>query len=98
MREVVKFYQRKLSVDGAGKYYMATSNAHETYWDVKNAITDLAAVRLLFPLTIQASTQLGLDSGLRAGWQTVVDNLAPYQISGGAYLPHDPPTSTTRNN
>ena len=97
MREVVKFYQRKLSVDGAGKYYMATSNAHETYWDVKNAITDLAAVRLLFPLTIQASQQLNLDSGLRAGWQTVVDNLVPYQVSGGAYLPHDPPTAQQRN-
>jgi alpha-L-fucosidase 2 len=99
MREVVKFYQRKLSLDtAANQYYMATSNAHETYWDVKNAITDLAAVRLLFPLTIQASQQLGLDSGLRAGWQTVVDNLAPYKTSNGAYLPHDPPTSTQRNN
>jgi len=97
MREAVKFYQRKLSVDGSGRYYMASSNAHETYWDVRNAITDLAAVRLLFPLTIQVSTQLGLDSGLRAGWQTVVSNLAPYQISNGAYLPHDPPSSPTRN-
>ncbi|BCB88480.1 fascin domain-containing protein [Phytohabitans suffuscus] len=97
MREVVKFYQRKLSVDGNGRYYMASSNAHETYWDVRNAITDLAAVRLLFPLTIAVSTQLGLDGGLRAGWQNVVSNLAPYQISNGAYLPHDPPSSPTRN-
>ncbi|WP_246273259.1 glycosyl hydrolase family 95 catalytic domain-containing protein [Phytohabitans houttuyneae] len=97
MREAVKFYQRKLSVDGSGRYYMASSNAHETYWDVRNAITDLAAVRLLFPLTIQVSTQLGLDSGLRAGWQNVVNNLAPYQIQNGAYLPHDPPSSPTRN-
>ena len=98
MREAVKFYQRKLSVDGSGRYYMASSNAHETYWDVRDAITDLAAVRLLFPLTIQASEQLGLDSGLRAGWATVVDNLAPYQVQNGAYLPHDPPISQTRNN
>lgn len=98
MREAVKFYQRKLSVDGAGRYFMASSNSHETYWDVRNAITDLAAVRLLFPLTIQVSQQLGLDSGLRAGWQNVVDNLAPYQIGNGAYLPHDPPIAQTRNN
>ena len=28
---------------------MANSNAHETYWGVKNAITDLAAVRAMFP-------------------------------------------------
>ena len=29
-----KFYQAKLSRDGTGKYYMANSNAHETYWNV----------------------------------------------------------------
>ncbi|MBE1491320.1 fascin domain-containing protein [Plantactinospora soyae] len=97
MREAVKFYEDILSRDSAGRYFMANSNAHETYWDVKNAITDLAAVRLLFPLAIQVSTQLGLDAGLRANWQNIVNNLAPYQISNGAYLPHDPPSSPTRN-
>ncbi|HZM80996.1 MAG TPA: hypothetical protein VFC19_35180, partial [Candidatus Limnocylindrales bacterium] len=98
LREAVKFYAAKLSRDAAGRYFMASSNSHETYWDVRNAITDLAAVRLLFPLAIQVSTQLGVDGGLRAGWQTIVDNLAPYQIGNGAYLPHDPPISPTRNN
>jgi hypothetical protein len=99
MREAVKFYEDRLSFDSAtGRYYMASSNSHETYWDVKNAITDLAAVRLLFPLTIAVSNQLGLDSGLRAGWQNIVNNLAPYQIVNGAYQPHDPPISPTRNN
>lgn len=66
-------------------------------WD-GNAVTDLAAVRLLVPLTVQVSTQLGLDSGLRAGWQDMLNNLAPYQTQNGAYLPHDPPISQTRNN
>ena len=98
LREVVKFYQRKLSFDsGTGKYHMVTSNAHETYWDVPNAITDLAAVRLLFPLTIEVSQQLGLDAGLRSGWQNVVDNLVAYPTGGGAYLPHQPPIAQTRN-
>ncbi|MFC0506387.1 glycosyl hydrolase family 95 catalytic domain-containing protein [Micromonospora costi] len=99
MREAVKFYEDMLDRDPAtGRWYMASSNAHETYWDVRNAITDLAAVRLLFPLTIQVSQQLGLDAGLRANWQTIVTNLAPYQVQNGAYLPHDPPISQTRNN
>jgi alpha-L-fucosidase 2 len=99
MREVVKFYQAKLSFDSAtGRYYMASSNAHETYWDVKNAITDLAAVRLLFPLTIQVSNQLGLDSGLRAGWQNVLNNIEPYKVSNGAWLPHDPPAPAQQRN
>ncbi|HVQ97028.1 MAG TPA: hypothetical protein VMU51_38795 [Mycobacteriales bacterium] len=97
MRDVVTFYQRKLTLEG-GTYVMATSNSHETYWDVRNAITDLASVRHLFPLTIQASQQLGVDSGLRAGWQNVLDHLAPYPTGNGAFLPHQPPIAQTRNN
>ncbi|MDI1465036.1 carbohydrate-binding protein [Catellatospora sp. KI3] len=96
MREALRFYQNRFQLIN-GRYQMPTSNAHETYWDVRNAITDLAAVRLLAPLTIQVSTQLGLDSGLRAGWQNLVDNLWPYQVSNNAWLPHDPPTAQTRN-
>jgi hypothetical protein len=98
MRDVVKFYQAKLSFNSStGRYYMATSNAHETYWDVKNAITDLAAVRLIFPLTIQVSNQLGLDSGLRTGWQNVLNNIEPYKTANGAWLAYDPPTVAQRN-
>ncbi|MGW4638340.1 glycosyl hydrolase family 95 catalytic domain-containing protein [Sphaerisporangium sp. NPDC004334] len=99
MRETAKFYSAMLSYDsGTGTYYMANSNSHETYWNVRNAITDLAAVRGIFPLTIQVSQQLGVDGGLRAGWQNVVDHLTPYVVSNGAYQPHQPPISQTRNN
>lgn len=97
IKESARFYQNRLSRNGA-QYYMASSNVHETYWDQRNAITDLGAIRKLFPLAIEVSTQLGLDSGLRAGWQDVLNNLAPYQVQNGAYLPHDPPISQTRNN
>ncbi|MFD1045386.1 hypothetical protein ACFQ1S_07185, partial [Kibdelosporangium lantanae] len=96
MREVVKFYAAKLSFNGS-KYYMATSNAHETYWNVPNAITDLASVRLLFPLTVQTSEQLGLDANLRAQWTNIVNNLIAYPTDGSAYLPHQPPIAQTRN-
>jgi alpha-L-fucosidase 2 len=96
MREVVKFYAARLSFDGS-KYYMASSNAHETYWNVRNAITDLAAVRLLFPLTIQTSQELGLDAGSRAQWQNIVNNLVAYPTQNNAYMPHQPPLAQTRN-
>jgi hypothetical protein len=96
MREALRFYQNRFQLQN-NVWVMPSSNAHETYWDVRNAITDLAAVRLLAPLTIQVSTQLGLDSGLRAGWQDLLNRLYPYQVSNGAWLPHDPPTSPTRN-
>ncbi|MFB9446411.1 glycosyl hydrolase family 95 catalytic domain-containing protein [Dactylosporangium vinaceum] len=99
MREVVRFYRAELSRDAStGRYFMARSNAAETYWDVQNAITDLAAVRLIFPLTIAASAQLGLDADLRAGWQDVLDHLAPYRVSNGAWLPHDPPAPAPPHN
>jgi hypothetical protein len=97
MRDVVRFYAAKLTRDGSGKYSMASSNAHETYWNVPGAITDLAAVRSLFPVTIQASQSLGLDADLRTQWQNILDNLAPYPTDGSAYLPHTPPIAQTRN-
>lgn len=97
MRDVVRFYAAKLTRDASGKYSMASSNAHETYWNVPGAITDLAAVRSLFPVTIQASQSLGLDADLRTQWQNILDNLAPYPTDGSAYLPHTPPIAQTRN-
>ncbi|GII29304.1 glycosyl hydrolase family 95 catalytic domain-containing protein [Planotetraspora mira] len=98
MRETAKFYSAMLTHDTSNDtYYMANSNSHETYWNVKNAITDLAAVRSIFPLTIQVSQQLGVDAGLRSTWQNVLDRLVPYVVSNGAYQPHQPPISQTRN-
>ncbi|GAA0986885.1 hypothetical protein GCM10009555_065190 [Acrocarpospora macrocephala] len=99
MRESVKLYKALLSFDSAtGKYYMANSNSHETYWNVRNAITDLTSVRLLFPLTIAVSQQLGVDAGLRADWQNILNNLVAYSVVNNAYQPHQPPISQTRNN
>jgi hypothetical protein len=99
MREVAKFHAARFSRDGStGKYYMAKSNSHETYWDVKNALTDLAAVKAYFPMVIEASTALGQDSSLRSQWQTVLSNLQPYPADGNGYLPMDPPVAATHNN
>ncbi|WP_394837965.1 DUF5010 C-terminal domain-containing protein [Pendulispora rubella] len=98
MREVAKFYTAKLSRDGAGKYYMDVSNSHETYWNVRNAVTDLVAVRKMFPIAIQTASSLGLDVNLRSQWQSVLDNLVPYPNDGTDYLPHQAPIAQTRNN
>jgi hypothetical protein len=98
MREVAKFYVKKFTKDaGSGKYVMTLSNAHETYWGVPNAITDLAAVRSLFPAVISASTSLGLDADLRPSWQDLLANLVAYPTDGTHYLPHQPPIAQTHN-
>jgi hypothetical protein len=93
MSGVVKFYTAKLSKDANGKYFMAESNAHESYWGVQNAITDLAAVRSLFPITIAMSTKLALDATLRPAWQAVLDNLVAYPTDGTNYLPYALPNN-----
>jgi hypothetical protein len=98
VREAVEFYRGKLSYDAtAGKYYMAVSNAHETYWEVKNAITDLAAVRSLFPIAIALSQSLSQDAALRPEWQKILGNLIAYPTDGTVYLPHQPPIAPTHN-
>jgi hypothetical protein len=96
MREVARFYVGMLSKNGA-QYYMANSNAHETYWGVKNAITDLAAIRSLFPLAIATAKKLGLDADLQMQWQDVLDNLVPYTTDNTTYLPYEGPTAQQRN-
>jgi hypothetical protein len=100
VRAVAQFYTHKLAHDAdSGKFYMAMSNAHETYWDVKNAITDLAAIRSLFPIAIETSRHLDLDGPMRTQWQVVLDNLADYPVvdDGSRYAPHDPPAVQNRN-
>ncbi len=99
MRDVAKFYVKKFTKDaGSGKYVMTSSNAHETYWGVPNAITDLAAVRSLFPAVISVSTSLGVDADLRATWQDLLANLVDYPTDATTYLPHQPPIAQTHNN
>ncbi|HTA91300.1 MAG TPA: carbohydrate-binding domain-containing protein [Polyangiaceae bacterium] len=98
MRDAANFYVKMLSKDpGTGQYYMADSNAHETYWNVKNAITDLAAVRAMFPIAVQLSTKYALDADSRSAWQDILTNLAPYPTDGTSYLPHQPPISQMMN-
>jgi len=102
MRETAKFMAAKLSYDAtARQYYMANSNAHETYWGVKNAITDLAAVRSLFPQVIQAARALNVDPTLQTRWQNIHDSLVPFKTEpyngGTRYLAYDPPTVSQSN-
>jgi alpha-L-fucosidase 2 len=100
MKAVAQFYVNVLACDPeTGKFYVAKSNAHETYWGVRNAITDLAAIRSLFPPTIRASEQLGVDVEMRSRWRMVLDNLANYPLAedNSRYAPHDPPAAKSHN-
>jgi hypothetical protein len=91
MKQVAAFYVNYLEKDAQGRYNMDPSNAHETFWAVKNPTTDLAALRYFFPSLIQASTILGVDADLRPVWQDRLDHLAPYALdpASGAILPYE---------
>ncbi|HTM45503.1 MAG TPA: hypothetical protein VL137_11135, partial [Polyangiaceae bacterium] len=92
MRDVASFYVSRFTHDaGSDTYFMGNSNSHETYWQVKNAITDLASVRRLFPIVIAVSQKLGLDEATRPQWQALLDKVVPYPSDGSVYLPHEPP-------
>jgi hypothetical protein len=100
VKAVAQFYTHKLAHDAVSdRYYIGTSNALETYWGVRDAITDLAAIRSLFPIAIKASEDLGVDEEMRRRWRTVLDHLSPYPVSddGSRYAPHDPPASPAHN-
>ena len=96
MREVAKFYTAILSKNGA-QYYMSVSNAHETYWLVKNAITDLMAIRSMFPIAIAVAKKLNVDADLQAQWQDVLTNLVPYGTDATTYLPYEGGGAIQRN-
>jgi len=91
MKEVAAFYVGYLEKDASGRYNMYPSNAHETFWKVKNPASDLAALRYFFAAIVDASRQLGADADLRAVWQDRLDHLAPWAINPatGAILPYD---------
>ncbi|MDB5050873.1 MAG: carbohydrate binding family 6, partial [Fibrobacteres bacterium] len=102
MKESAKFLAAKYSYNASTKQYsMASSNVHETYWDVPGGIIDYAAVRSLFPNAIKSNKALNDDPALAAKWQDVHDNIAPLKTEAAAggmrYLAYDPPTVTSHN-
>ena len=91
MKEVAAFYVGYLEKDDQGIYHMWPSNAHESFWKVKNPATDLAALRYFFPAIIEASKQLNVDAELRLVWQDRLDHLAAYPMKPktGAIMPYE---------
>jgi len=100
IRAVTEFYAGVLALSPeSGRYHVTRSNAHETYWGVTDAITDLAAVRSLFPIAIAASEVLGADGERRIEWRRILEGLAPYPLTedGARYAPHAPPPAINHN-
>lgn len=64
MASAARFLLAYSKLGSDGKRHTSPSNAHENQWDVKDPITDLCAMRTLFPEVIEASRILGRDADL----------------------------------
>lgn len=82
IKGAVEFYRNfpKVKKERDGLYHLYDTNVHETFWGVKDSIFDLAAIRGVIPLAIQASQILGVDEDLCSKWEEFLDHLAPYPL------------------
>jgi hypothetical protein len=92
MKEVALFYLGYLEKDAQGRYVVWPSNAHETFWRVKNPATDLAAITYLLLSMRLATWTLGCDPELGDRcWDTVRRlTLYPTDPKTGAILAYEP--------
>ncbi|MGI5241485.1 carbohydrate-binding protein [Dactylosporangium sp. CA-139066] len=95
VRDVLRLYLSRVR-EQDGEWILPSSDALDTYRDVRDAATDLAAIRLLAPIGVMLSAALGVDAGLRGQWLDLLGRLHPYQVRDGAWRPHDPPAVTAR--
>lgn len=80
MRAAAEFLVHYMDKDEQGRYYLYPSNAHESFWKVRNPTTDLAAIRYLFPATIEAARLLSCDADFCAVLRERLEHLSPYPI------------------
>ena len=80
LRGTVEFYRHLVERGDDGRYHIYGTNVHEDFWGVKDGIMDLAAIQGTTPLAIRAAEILAVDAEMRAEWQELLDNLAPYPM------------------
>jgi hypothetical protein len=61
-----------------GKLHTFPSNAHESQWDVHDPITDIAAMKQLFPIVVESAMLLGKDSDLVAQVQAAMPKVLDF--------------------
>ena len=99
MRETVRFYANWLKMEPDGFYHIYPCDGKETYWRVKDAITDLAAVKKVFPIFIELAGRMGSDADLAGKCREILGKLAPFpkDMAKGTWAPclflKDPPAT-----
>ena len=78
MRAVAQLYENLLQRDEDGFYRIrGGSTAYETYWNLKETITDCCAIRQLFTSLLEASRILDTDEQMHETWTDVIEHIYP---------------------
>jgi hypothetical protein len=78
MSNSARYYLAKTTVGSDGKRHIYPSNAHENQWNVHDPLTDIAAMKALFPAVIQAAQLLNTDSTLVSQLQAAIPQIPDY--------------------
>ncbi len=99
LKETVTYHLNFLTREADGTYHVYPSNARETYWWIKDSITDLTALRATLPILIDVSRILSFDKDKREEWTRILANLAAFPVdketdtfAPGTFLDEFPPT------
>lgn len=83
LKGAAEFYRNFPNVrkEADGKYHIHHVNSNESVMGAHDTDEDLSAMRGIFAAAIRASELLAVDTGLRAQWKEMLDNLAPLPTS-----------------
>jgi alpha-L-fucosidase 2 len=78
MAASARFLLNYAAVAADGTLHTYPANAHENQWDVHDPTTDIAAMRALFPVVMQAAELLKTDSDLTRQIGSAIPRLLPF--------------------
>jgi hypothetical protein len=67
-----------------GKYHIHHVNNGENDWNSSDSPSEVAAMKLIFPLAARAAELLNVDAGLQAKWREIAENLVAQPARPGA--------------
>ncbi len=77
LKEVTLFYLSYLKREDDGLYHMTPSDALEIWWQVKDPLTDMCAVRYCFWQTLKYGAEFGYEPAFLAAVRERLAHLAP---------------------
>jgi hypothetical protein len=80
LRECTLFYLNYLKLGSDGLWHMTPSNAAETWWKVKDPMTDMCAAHYCLEQTVKHGAEFGYEPELIAMAKERLDKLAPLPV------------------